>query len=203
MMQLFHNPASPFVRKVMVALHETGQIDDVELLPAVVAPVTTGDATLAHNPLGKIPALIRGDGPALYDSRVICRYLDARASAGLYPGSQLWEVLTLEATADGIMDAAVLMVYERRFRSEEMRSADWLEGQWSKIARALDAVAERWMSHLSGPLDMGQIGMACALAYLDFRHPERDWRIGREGLAVWFARFADRPSMQATTPSQI
>lgn len=132
---------------------------------------------------------------------MICRFLDARGSAGLYPDAKLWEVLTLEATADGIMDAAVLMVYETRCRPEDMRSAEWVEGQWGKITRALDAVSERWMSHLAGPLDMSQIAVACALGYLDFRHPGRDWRGGRDALAAWSARFAERESMQATVPS--
>lgn len=202
MMQLFHASASPFVRKVMVVLHETGQLGDVEIRPAVVAPVTTGDAALQHNPLGKIPALIRDDGPALYDSRVICRYFDERASAGLYPASRLWEVLTLEATADGLMDAAVLMVYETRFRDEGARSQPWIDGQWGKITRALDALGEIWLSHLKGAhLDAGQIATACALGYLDFRHPDHPWRDGRPDLAAWYAGFSARPSMAATVPS--
>ena len=201
MMQLFHATASPFVRKVMVVLHETGQIDDVDLVTATVSPVTTGDPALAHNPLGKIPALVREDGGTLYDSRVICRFLDDRAKAGLYPDSRLWDVLTLEATADGLMDAAVLMVYEARFRPEELRSEAWRDGQWGKVSRALDALDARWISHLSAAhLDIGQIATGCALGYLDFRHPARDWRNGRAALADWYAGFAARPSMVASAP---
>ena len=86
-MRLYHSPTSPYVRKVMVLLHETGQIADVELIPATGTPVDPGSMPLALNPLGKIPALERGDGPALYDSRVICRFLDDRAARGLYPGA--------------------------------------------------------------------------------------------------------------------
>lgn len=199
-MQLFYAAASPFVRKVMVTLHETGQLDDVELVDATGTPLDATDMPTAHNPLGKIPALARKDGPAIYDSRVICRYLDARAKSGLYPDRSQWETLTLEATADGIMDAAVLMVYEGRCRPENMQSTDWVDGQWDKISRALDAVTTRWMSHLAGPQDMGQIAMACALGYLDFRHNERAWRKGRDALDDWFAAFAQRDSMQATRP---
>ena len=157
-------------------------------------------AHLARHPLGKIPALERDDGPALYDSRVICRFLDDRAAANLYPAQRLWEVLTLEATADGIMDAAVLMVYESRVRPEENRFAPWVDGQWAKIGRALDALDQRWLSHLNGPLDMGQIAVGVALGYLDFRHADRGWRSGRPGLAAWAAVFAERPSMVATRP---
>ncbi|PWE33439.1 glutathione S-transferase [Maritimibacter sp. 55A14] len=200
-MQLFDNPASPFCRKVDVLLHETGQSADVERIPAVGAPTDPSRMPVAHNPLGKIPALVRDDGGTLYDSRVICRYLDDRAGAGLYPAPpRLWEVLTLEATADGIMDAAVLMVYEARCRPEAMRVAAWVEGQWAKVARALDALEARWPGHLAGPLDMGQIALGCALGYLDFRHGGRDWRQAHDALAAWEADFAARDSMVATRP---
>jgi glutathione S-transferase len=199
-MRLFHSPTSPFVRKVMVTLHETGQAGDVTLVPAMGTPVDPGSMPLGQNPLGKIPALERDDGPAIYDSRVICRFLDDRARANLYPSPRQWEVLTLEATADGIMDAAVLMVYESRVRPEENRFAPWVDGQWAKIGRALDALEQRWLSHLNGPLDMGQIAVGAALGYLDFRHADRGWRSGRPGLAAWAAVFAERPSMVATRP---
>jgi glutathione S-transferase len=201
MLQLYDNPASPFCRKVKVLLAETGQSDDVQLLDAVGHPLATDNMPVAQNPLGKIPCLVRDDGPALYDSRVICRYLDARNGAGLYPEARLWDVLTLEATADGIMDAAVLMVYEWRARPEETYCQPWVDAQWDKVLRALDAVGARWMAHLAGPLDMAQIAMGCALGYLDFRHADREWRSGRDTLAKWYEAFAERPSMQATIPS--
>ncbi|MCE6961134.1 glutathione S-transferase [Cereibacter sphaeroides] len=200
-MRLYASPTSPFVRKVDVVLHETGLLDRVERVPAGGTPVDPGSLPLALNPLGKIPVLGRDEGPALYDSRVICRYLDSLASAGLYPQPpRLWDALTLEATADGMLEAAVLMVYEVRTRPEEKRHEPWVEGQWNKIARALDAVEARWLSQLRGPLDIGQIAMGCALAYLDFRHGTRDWRKGRTGLAEWEAGFSARPSMMATVP---
>ena len=100
------------------------------------------------NPLGKIPALVRDDGPALYDSRVITRYLDARAGGRLYPETRIWEVLTLEATADGIMDAALAMVLELRLRAEGERSPRWIEGQWRKVERGLDAIEDRAQTRL-------------------------------------------------------
>jgi glutathione S-transferase len=200
-MRLYHSPSSPFVRKVMVVLHETGQMGDVTLVPASGTPVAPGTMPLTLNPLGKIPALERADGPALYDSRVICRFLADRAGSQLYPaGPRQWDALTLEATADGIMEAAVLMVYEARVRPEAFRSADWVEGQWAKVDRALSVLETRWISHLRGPLDIGQIAIGCALGYLDFRHDARAWRQGRGALDDWFAAFATRPSMAATTP---
>jgi glutathione S-transferase len=200
-MKLLKAGPSPFVRKVLVTLHETGQTDSVETVDVTASPMGADAALAAANPLGKIPCLIRDDGPAIYDSRVICRFLDARAGAGLYPETRQWEVLTLEATSDGIMEAAVLMVYEARFRPEELQFADWTEGQWSKVTRALDALNTRWMSHLHGPLDISHIAVGCALGYLDLRHDARNWREGRDGLAEWYATFSQRDSMVATMPS--
>ena len=200
-MRLFHSPTSPYVRKCMVLLHESGMLDQVTLIAATGTPVDAGSMPLAQNPLGKIPALERDDGPALYDSRVICRYLDGLSGKRFYLAEpRLWDTLTVEATGDGITDAAVLMVYEVRVRPEDKRYAPWVEGQWAKIGRALDALESRWMDHLTGPLDMGQISTACALGYVDFRHGARAWRDGRPDLATWYDAFAKRPSMQATVP---
>ena len=203
MYTLYHSPASPFVRKVMVLLHETKQLEAVTLASAAGSPIDPASMPVGHNPLGKIPALERPDGCTLYDSRVICRYLADRATEGptLYPEApRLWEVLTLEATAEGIMDAAILMRYEILLRPDESQFPAWVEGQWAKIARSLDAVESRWMGHLSGPVDMGQIAMGCALGYLDFRLDDRHWRKGRDALARWYENFAERPAMQATRP---
>ncbi len=200
-MRLYHSPTTPFGRKVMVALLETGQAADVAIVTASGTPLDPGSLPVAQNPLGKIPALELDDGSVIYDSRVICRYLDARAGGFLYPPAPLlWKTLTLEATADGILDAALLMVYESRVRPEDKRFPDWVGAQWSKIARALDALENRWADHLNGPLDMGAIAVGCALGYLDFRHADRDWRGGWPQLAAWEQRFSQRDSMTATVP---
>ena len=198
-MQLVMSPASPYVRKVRVLIREAGIEDRIEEVPVATTPMETAPEVVAANPLGRIPALLRPDGPAIYDSRVICRYLDESFEAGLYPDHGLWEVLTLEATAEGLLDSAVNMVYEKRFRGDLLWQP-WLDAQWDKIARALDAICERWMSHLAGPVHMGQIAVGCALGYLDFRHPDREWRKGRGALDDWFAVFAERPAMTATRP---
>jgi glutathione S-transferase len=199
-MKLLMSPPSPFVRKVRVVIRETGQLDAIEEVAVTTSALDTDPGLMAANPLGKIPALIREDGPAIYDSRVITRYLDARVGAGLYPDARLWEILTLEATADGIMEAGVLMVYEGRLRPEAQQSPEWVEAQWGKLSRSLDAVNARWMSHLAGPLNMGQIAIGCALGYLDLRHDARNWREGRDALAAWFAEFSQREAMIDTRP---
>lgn len=199
-MQLYTNPASPFCRKVDIVLIETNQRGDVTEVPSIGHPTAPENMPTDINPLGKIPVLARDDGPALYDSRVICQFLDDRAKAGLYPETRLWDVLTLEATGDGIADAAVLMVYEGRSRPEDMVYGPWVEGQWAKVHRGLDVLEDRWISLLNGPLNIGQISVAAALGYLDFRHADRDWRNGHDALANWFADFSQRPSMQETAP---
>lgn len=198
-MKLISSPASPFARKVKIQLLETGQ-EDVAVDEVMSTPTAPNPELTAANPMSKIPALIRPDGCTLYDSRVITRFLDARAGADMYPDSRIWEVLTLEATGDAIMDAGVLMVYENRCRPEDMQFGGWMDAQWGKIEGALDALNTRWMSHLAGPLDMGQIAVGCALGYLDFRHDERGWRVGRDALDDWFAVFSQRESFVATKP---
>ncbi len=199
-MELLSAAASPFVRMAVVAAHETGLIDQITLRDVTTTALETAPEVASANPVGKIPTLIRPEGAALYDSRVICRYLDSRADAGLYPENRLWEVLTLEATAHGAAEAAVLMVYERRLRPEVQQSDGWIEAQWTKVTRALDAIESRWMSHLHGRKDMAHIALACTLGYLDFRHAPRNWRATRPELAAWYAKAAEWPSMQATPP---
>lgn len=201
-MKLHHSPASPYARKVVVLLHETGQTDDVTLHPVQTTPLAPDPGLAAANPLAKIPALERADGCTLHDSRVICQFLDARAGAGFYPsGPRRWEVMTLEATGDGMTDAALFMTYEARLRPDAHRSAELVEAQWARVLRACDALQTRWMGHLSGPFDAGQNAVACALGYLDFRQPDRDWRRGRDGLAGWFETVSQRESLLATKPA--
>lgn len=200
-MQLIMSPASPFVRKCRVLIREANLMDTVQEVSVTTTPLATPPEVISANPLGKIPALIRTDGPALYDSRVITRFLDDHAGAGLYPTARQWEVLTLEATADAIMEAAVLMTYEDRLRPEAQQSPDWIEAQWDKADRAIRAINDRWMSHLQGPMDMSHIAVACALSYVDLRHDKRNWRAGNVALEDWHADFAARPSMEATAPA--
>lgn len=199
-MKLLMSPTSPYVRKVRVLLREANLLDVVEEVTVTTSPLASAPEVVAANPMGKIPALVRDDGPAIFDSRVITRYLDDHAGSGLYPQARIWDVLTLEAIGDGIMDSAVSITYEGLWRPEEKQFAGWTDAQWGKVARAVCVINERWMSHLAGPLDMAQIDVACALSYLDLRHDARGWRNGNDALATWYEAFSERDSMVATKP---
>ncbi|MCD9147243.1 glutathione S-transferase [Pseudophaeobacter flagellatus] len=197
-MKLHYAPTSPFVRKVMVLLHETETLDQVTLNQVVTSPFAPSADVQAQNPLAKIPALEREDGGVLFDSRVICDYLNMRAGADLY--NKGWDSKVLEALADGLMDAAVLAAYELRLRPEDQQSQDWIKAQHGKVLAACTALNAQWMPHLEGMLDIGQIAVACGLGYVDFRHPTLDWRADNLALAAWFEGFESRASMQATRP---
>ena len=200
-MKLYKSDLSPFARKVLVVLHETGQMDDLEFADVFGTTVDAGSMPVVLNPLGKLPVLERDDGSAIYDSRVICRFLNAHASGNLYPeGDRLWDALTLEATGDGIMESALAMVYEARVRPPEMQYQTIVDAHWVKIERTLSALNNIWIGYLSGPLDMGQISVASALGYLDFRLDARDWRKGNDALADWFEKISERASLKATAP---
>ncbi|AUG43588.1 glutathione S-transferase [Pseudomonas chlororaphis] len=202
-MTLFHNPASPYVRKVMVLLHETGQLDRVALQASQLTPVNPDTALNQDNPLGKIPALRLADGNVLYDSRVILDYLDQQHVGNpLIPreGSARWRRLTLAALADGIMDASVLIRYELALRAPEKHWELWLDGQRDKIRRALAVLEADAIAELASHFDVAAIGVACALGYLDFRHPDLQWRDAQPRLAAWYAEVSQRPSMLATQP---
>ena len=204
MMTLHHSPTSPYVRKAMILLHEMGLTESVRQLNAGGLPTDPGKMSLAANPLSKVPALERDEGCTLYDSRVICRYLASLSpkGAGFYPdGPSHWEALTLEATADGMLDAALLIRYEVTLREAAQQHEGWMDGQWQKITRSLSVLESRWLAHLEGPMTIGTVSVACALGYLDFRFADRTWREAHLQLAGWYARFAARPSMQATIPA--
>lgn len=197
-MKLLISPASPYVRKARVVLRELDLLGAVDEVVVSTSPLASDPAVLAANPMGKIPALLRDDAGALFDSRVITRFLDAQAGGSLYPMAQIWDVLTLESIADGIMDATVSMAYEVRLRPEALQFPDWLSAQWQKASRAIAAINTNWMDHLHGPLTIGHIATGCALSYVDLRHDARNWRQGNDALAAWHAQFAMRPAMVAT-----
>ena len=202
MMKLFHSPLSPYVRKVMVVAHETGQADRIELVDGSGTPLAPNQQTVAQNPLGKIPALITEDGETVFDSRVICRYLNARAGGQLYPtGAAEFPTLTREALAEGIIDAALMVAYEGRLRPENMRFQPWVDGQKDKVRRGLQAF-ERQADALRGAPTIDRIALGCAIGYVDFRLTDLNWRADCPKLAAWSDEFSKRPSMQATVPQQ-
>ena len=175
-MKLFFSPASPFVRKVMVVAHEVGLADRIERLTSKAHPVDRDPAIREHNPLGQVPTLVTDDGVALYDSRVICEYLDALGDGGLFgTGQDRWQALTLQALADGLMAAAVLIRYEAAVRPEALRWSDWTSGQMGKVTDALGAF-EASLPGTGGRTDIGTIAAGCALGYLDFRFADLNWR---------------------------
>lgn len=202
-MILFHSPLSPFVRKVMIVLHETGQLDRVTVQGVNISPVN-GDAQLNQgNPIGKIPALRLDDGSVLHDSRVICEYLDSQhVGLPLIPreGSARWRRLTLASQADALMDAAVATRYETFLRPVDKQWDGWVQAQGEKIRRSLASLEREHLAEIASGFDIAAIGAACALGYLDLRQPEFDWRGLYPGLAAWYAEVAKRPSMVATTP---
>jgi glutathione S-transferase len=199
-MILHSSPASPFGRKVKIAASVLDLMDQITVVTANT--LDPDDPIRALNPLGKIPALILDDDTVLYDSAVIVEYLDTiSSSAKIIPLGRKakFEALTLQALADGIMDAALLQVYETRFREEGRREQKWIEHQSGKVARGLDSL-EIHIPHLSPVPTIGAIAVACALGYLDLRFGT-EWRTGRPRLTAWLDDFAARyPSYGATTP---
>ncbi|RJG02817.1 glutathione S-transferase [Noviherbaspirillum sedimenti] len=205
-MKLFHSPASPYVRKVMVLACEIGLESRIERVRAVVSPVKRDKLVVAHNPTGHVPTLLLDDGEVLFDSRVICEYLDTlHDGLPLHPREAMARAKTqcLHALADGILDAAVLVRFELALRPAELRWPDWVDGQWAKVLSSLNVLESRWRPHLADRLDMGVIATACALGYLDFRFPDRPWRVDYPHLAAWYEVFAQRDSMQKTWPAPV
>jgi glutathione S-transferase len=200
-MKLFFSPASPFVRKCLVVAHELGLAERIERLDCAANPVTRDPSIVARNPLGKVPTLLTDEGLALYDSRVICEYLDTLGGGGLFPvpGPARWRALTEQALGDGMLDAAVLMRYEGAMRPEPLRWAAWTAGQTEKVHSGL-AEMEAHAAGWGDTLDIGKITFACALGYIDLRFASIDWRAAYPVTAAWFARFDARASMRATAP---
>ena len=200
-MKLFYAATSPFVRKCLVVALEAGVRGRIELVPAAAHPVNRDRGLVAHNPLGKVPTLIADDGCALYDSAVICEFLDVLGGGGLLPatGPRRWAVLADQSLADGLMDAAVLVRYETAVRPETLRWNDWVTGQLDKVTSGLVDLEQR-AADLAGRVDLGTIALACALGYLDFRFASLGWRDGYPRLAAWFEPFSRRESMVATRP---
>ena len=201
-MKLYYSPTSPYVRKVMATAIETGLLDRIERTDTSASPIAANETLNEGNPLGKVPCLVTDDGLALFDSPVICEYLDSQHSGRkMFPaaGPERWTALRRQALADGILDAALLARYETAMRPENLRWSDWTAGQKGKIARGL-AAFEAEAGRLGDTVDIGTLTLACALGYLDFRYAADQWRSQHKALAGWFAKFAERPSIKQTAP---
>lgn len=199
-MKLRSSPASPYSRKARMAAQVLGLADKVEVIKANTRD--PNDPLIGDNPLGKIPILLVDGRAPLFDSLVICEYFDALAGSGtLFPsaGEARWEALRLQALAQGIMDASIQQIYERRYRPEEKVHQPWLDRQQEKIDRSL-ALLESAPPEFSGSPDIGDLTLACALGYLDFRF-EGAWRGKNPKLVGWLDAFAQQvPAFADTAP---
>ena len=200
-MKLVYSPPSPFVRKVTTLIHHVGLNDHIELINVKTTALSVAGEARAANPLGKIPVMILGDGKAIFDSRVITRYLDEFAGSNLYPQEKIYDILTLEALADGIMESAVSITYESKLRPDNEQSPSWMEAQWSKVLHAVKALDDGEFKAMDSGMNMGQIAVACALGYLDFRHDARQWRSGHSNLASWSDKMMKLPALIKTIPT--
>jgi glutathione S-transferase len=197
-MKLHWSPRSPFVRKVMVFAHETGLVERLTCVRTVVAMRAPNAALLPDNPLGKIPTLLLDDGTPLYDSRVICEYLDAlHGGTKLFPedAQMRWAALRQQALGDGLMDFSLLWRHERE-RSPPSQAL--LDAFRSKYDATLHALEQEAATLREAPFAIGHIAVGCALSYLDFRFSDLDWRASYPLIAAWHASFSARPSVRAT-----
>jgi len=200
-MKLYYSPTSPFVRKVNVFAIETGLDTQIEWVKT--NPWQAEDILTAENPLSKIPTLITDDGMVIYDSSVICEYLDSLHSGEkLIPpqGESRWQVLCLQALADGILDSGVLRFLEKK-RAPEKQSVDWDAVQKDSVERGLDYL-ENTVPDWADKLDIGVLSIACVLGWLDFRFSNENWRVNRSKLSSWFELFSKRTSMAQTMPAE-
>lgn len=200
-MKLHWSPKSPYVRKVMVCLHELGLDERVERVRSVGAMLRPNPQIMRDNPLSKIPTLVLDDGSSLFDSVVICEYLDALAGGRLFPaqGEEKWRALRWHAFADGLLDVLILWRNEVD-RSEQQRSAELIAAFRVKTEASLRRLESEAEALGAAPFSIGHIALGCALGYMDFRFPCLQWRDGAPRLAGWYAEVAARSSFRSTEP---
>ena len=205
-MKLLFAPTSAFVRKVMVCAHLTGLAEHIEKLDSAAHPVHRDPRIGVHNPLAKVPTLVLDDGMALYDSRVICEFIaHTGGNAHLFPaaGPARWVALQQQALGDGLIDAALLARYELIARLVDVQWPVWRQAKLISLQACLQRIEA--MAPTLGVVQptIGDIAIACALGYLDFRFPEVEWRTDSPRAAAWFARFDTLPAMQRTQPFEL
>ena len=199
MLTLHWSPKSPYVRKVMVCAHELGVVADLNLVRSVAAMRQPNAGLMRVNPLSKIPTLVLDDGTTLFDSVVICEYLDERAGGTLFPRETAarWQALRWHALGDGLLDALILWRNERERDDAAQVLLDAFDTKTEACLRLLEDEAG---ALASAPLSIGTITIGCALGYLDYRFDAFAWRARAPRLATWFALLMRRPSFQATEP---
>ncbi|MGN6520056.1 MAG: glutathione S-transferase family protein [Dokdonella sp.] len=203
MMKLLYQSHSPYARKVLVAAHELGLAGELEVIHHETSPLLPNDAVSARNPLGKVPVLVLDDGLVLFDSDVICAWLDGRhGGSRLIPADvrRRWRALRLQALAQGVADAGIAVRWETDRRPPELRWGALRDGQLRKIAAACDLLEEELDDGDGDAPDIGAIAIATALSWIEFRRVYA-FRAGGPRLAAWYARIDARPSMRATTLS--
>lgn len=198
MLQLHWSPRSPYVRKVMIVVHELGLADRIELTRSVAVTTDPNPEIMAVNPLNKIPTLVLEDGRALYDSRVICEYLahGCGRAAFFRPDDRYFETLRRQALGDGLLDLMIAWRGER-LRPQEIRSALHERAFGLKLDRCLTVLEAEAEALAQDPFDIGHVAIGCALAYVDFRFPDRNWQAGHARLARWHEAFEARPAALA------
>ena len=207
-MKLRYSPTSPFVRKVMVVAYETGLETLIERVRTAVAPTKRNDEAARENPLVKIPSLTTDEGQVIYDSPVICEYLDTlHTRTKLFPasGKARWLALRQQALGDGVLDAAIFGRYES-LRPRDYQWQEWIDAQMRKVRGALSALemeceaGELAEVPASAAPTIGHIAIGCALGYLEFRYAGEAWRERHKRLAAWYDGFAKRRAMELTAP---
>ncbi len=196
-MKLHWSPRSPYVRKVMVCAHELGLAQRLTLVRSLAAFARPNPEIMVDNPLSKIPTLVLEDGSTLFDSAVICEYLDALVAGGLFPRDpeRRWPALRWHALGDGMLDTLILWRFERERTAP---AAELLAAFEIKIAAALGRLEAESGALGAAPFSIGTIALACALGYLDFRFESYAWRKSAPQLAAWHAPIVARPSFVAT-----
>ncbi|HVZ44002.1 MAG TPA: glutathione S-transferase [Ramlibacter sp.] len=201
-MKLHWSPKSPYVRKVMVVAHETGLVERLERVRSVAAMLEPNDRLMRDNPLSKIPTLVLDDGTTLFDSVVICEYLNDLAGASLFPeaGAAKWRALRWHAFGDGLLDALILWRNERD-RPDASRSERLMNAFERKTIASLHWLDEEAQALQSAPFGIGHVALGCALGYLDFRFDSLGWRTHAPRLAGWGEAVHARPSFASTVPT--
>ena len=198
-LKLHWSPKSPYVRKVMICAHELGVVDRLELVRSVAAMLKPNARLMEDNPLSKIPTLVLDDGFALFDSVVICEYLDDLAQGSLFPkhSTDKWQALRWHALGDGLLDALILW---RNEREREVPLRTLMEAFELKVRAALKVLDDEAQALAETDLSIGHVTIGCALGYLDYRFDTLGWRAIAPRLAEWQADIARRPSFQSTEP---